>query len=109
MSVPGRGATSGTQCASGQSCIQGVCTASSTAVVSDCPFGDDRIVRAEISAYLGYLQLPQLQTAQLDCESVLAYFSSSGYSLNAFCTDARTKQYFRGTCCSTCKSIKSWI
>ena len=87
--------------ASGQSCINGVCTSSSTAPVSSCPFGDDTLYVSEVSAVLGFLGLsiPGIS----NCSAGLSYFASAGYSPSGLCLDPRTSLYFQTTCCFTCQ------
>lgn len=104
VNVPGRGAAPGTVCASGQSCIQGVCTSTSNVPSSACPFGDDVVIKAEIQQSLSYMRLPDLAATINSCEDTLSFFASKNYAPNAFCTDVRTSRYFRNTCCDTCRS-----
>jgi hypothetical protein len=92
--------------ASGNSCIQGVCTPTSYAPVSSCPFGDDEIVNSELQQVLSFLSLPNLPSSIMSCEAALSYYASSGFSITGLCSDSRSSSYFSTTCCSTCKSIR---
>jgi hypothetical protein len=77
--------------------LNGICTNSPLAPVSDCPFGDDIVVDRQV---IGNLQLPAIQ---MKCQEVLDYIASRNQSLVSYCNEG----LFQRTCCQTCKSINN--
>ena len=76
-----------------KSCIQGICSPSSYAPVSSCPFGDDVVVNGAAI----YTQLPK---TQMSCAEVFSFITNS---LKQSPLDYCASTDFRSTCCSYCK------
>ena len=81
-----------------KSCIQGVCSPSTYAPVSTCPFGDDVIVNNQSSVNGIFAPLPK---PQMSCEEIFAFIFSLKQDPLTFCSI----QSFKSNCCSYCKSI----
>lgn len=76
-------------------CVQGVCTSSSKAPISSCPFGNDVV----INHLTIYASLPK---PQMSCEDTFEFISTT---LNQFPVTYCTYPQFKAACCSTCKSM----
>ena len=78
-------------------CIQGVCTASVKAPVSDCLFPDEPVRSAQFNLYS--ITLPN---SVMSCNEVIEYsINTLGYTSDTLCSNS----YFKGLCCNSCRSI----
>lgn len=75
-------------------CINGACTASPVAPVTECPFGDD-----SASEFIN--DVP----TKMECPSYFTYLQSKKLSILTFCESARGKS----SCCKSCSGSLSFL
>ncbi len=86
------GASDGTNCASGKSCLNGQCVASPQAPIGNCLYGDDLVSSVDLA-----MNLP---TSMMTCSDTIQFLISIGMDPVFYC---QSQSYsFSSTCCNTC-------
>jgi hypothetical protein len=78
-------------------CLNGVCTNTTLAPVSPCPFGDDLISQDSATNY--GITLPSYLST---CQQGMIAAQQANISAALFCA------YFGSTCCQSCRSERSF-